>query len=225
VMHINLHKTFSTPHGGGGPGSGPICVRESLAPFLPVPVVMKQGEAYHIAEEGDMPESCGRIRGFHGQFGMYVRALAYILSHGADGLRQVSEDAVLNANYILSQLQDDYFAPFPAPCMHECLLTDRNQREGGGVQTLDIAKTLIEYGFHPMTVYFPATRQGAMLIEPTETESKRAIDKFIDAMRRIARDAKDPEKAAEMRHMPLSAPRRRLDEVQAARRPVLRWKA
>lgn len=223
VMHINLHKTFSTPHGGGGPGSGPICVTEELTPYLPVPHVMKKGDAFHLEWEDERPESLGRLKGFQGQFGMHVRALAYMLSHGADGLKQVSEDAVLNANYILSQLKDDYHVPFEGPCMHECLLTDRKQKDAH-VTTLDIAKTLIEYGFHPMTVYFPLVVQGAMLIEPTETESKDSLDRFITVMKHIAEKANSG--AGDILHAnPVSTPRRRLDETTAAREPKLNWKS
>jgi glycine dehydrogenase subunit 2 len=222
VMHINLHKTFSTPHGGGGPGSGPICVTKELAPYMPVPVVEQRGDEFHLAYEGERMETLGRLKGFAGQFGMHVRALAYILSHGADGLKQVAEDAVLGANYILSQLKDDYHAPFDGPCMHECLLTDKNQKDTG-VTTLDIAKALCDRGIHPMTVYFPLVVSGALLIEPTETESKDSIDCFIRVMKDIAVDirAGDTEKYHDF---PLNTPRRRLDEVTAARNPVLRWK-
>ena len=222
VMHINLHKTFSTPHGGGGPGSGPICVTSELAPYLPVPTIVKKGEAFALQYEDERPETLGRLRGYVGQFGMHVRALSYILSHGADGLKQVSEDAVLNANYILSQLAPHYNVPYEGPCMHECLLTDKGLKEKG-VETIDIAKTLVEYGFHPMTVYFPLVVHGAMLIEPTETESKDSIDRFITVMKGIAEDAQrgDTEK---FHQFPQSTPRRRLDEVQAARHPKLRWK-
>ncbi|MCB9982641.1 MAG: aminomethyl-transferring glycine dehydrogenase subunit GcvPB [Rhodospirillales bacterium] len=226
VMHINLHKTFSTPHGGGGPGSGPICCSEELARYMPVPTVIKNSETYKLETESDRPETCGRLKGFHGQFGMHVRALAYMLSHGADGLRQVSEDAVLNANYILRSLEGDYHTPFAhqGPCMHEALLTDKKQKEQG-VQTLDIAKALIEKGFHPMTVYFPLVVPGTMLIEPTETESKDSLDRFITAMKEIASQAASRADAEEHFHaFPLSTPRRRLDEVKAARNPVLRWK-
>ncbi len=223
VMHINLHKTFSTPHGGGGPGSGPICVTEELSPYLPVPQVTKTGDAYHLEWEDERPESLGRLKGFQGQFGMHVRALSYMLSHGADGLKQVSEDAVLNANYILSQLKDDYHVPFDGPCMHECLLTDKNQKDAH-VTTLDIAKTLVEYGFHPMTVYFPLVVPGAMLIEPTETESKDSLDRFITVMKHIAEEAANG-KGDLLHANPVSAPRARLDEVTAAREPKLRWKA
>lgn len=224
VMHINLHKTFSTPHGGGGPGSGPICTSAELAPYIPVPVVVKKGERYHLETETDRPTTLGQLKGFQGQFGMFVRALSYMLSHGADGLKQVSEDAVLNANYILSALKDDYHAPFAAqgPCMHEALLTDRRQKEKG-VTTLDMAKALIERGYHPMTVYFPLVLPGTMLIEPTETESKEAIDRFIGVMKDIAADV-EAGKEDEFHAYPNSSPRRRLDEVKAARNPVLRWK-
>jgi len=226
VMHINLHKTFSTPHGGGGPGSGPICVTEELAQYMPVPTVLKDGEKYKLEWEEDRPDTLGRLKGFQGQFGMHVRALSYMLSHGADGLKQVSEDAVLNANYVLRSLEHDYFAPYAdqGPCMHEALITDKHQK-ANGVQTLDIAKALIERGFHPMTVYFPLVRPGTMLIEPTETESKDSMDRFITVMKDIAADAANLENAEEHFHSyPHSAPRRRLDEVKAARNPVLRWK-
>ncbi|MCI5060872.1 MAG: aminomethyl-transferring glycine dehydrogenase subunit GcvPB [Alphaproteobacteria bacterium] len=222
VMHINLHKTFSTPHGGGGPGSGPICVAPSLQDYMPSPVVLKEGTAYRLEEEGERETSCGRLRGFQGQFGMHVRALSYMMSHGADGLKQVSEDAVLNANYILSQLKDDYHAPFEGPCMHECLFTDKYQKEYD-VTTLDIAKTLIEYGMHPMTVYFPLVVSGAMLVEPTETESKDALDRFISVMKMIAKKARSGD-VTELHNYPKSTPRHRLDEVKAAREPKLRWK-
>ena len=224
VMHINLHKTFSTPHGGGGPGSGPICCTEELAQFMPVPTVLKEGDSYRLETEQDRPETMGRLKGFQGQFGMHVRALSYMMSHGADGLRQVSEDAVLNANYILASLKDDYHAPFAhqGPCMHEALITDKTQKEQG-VATLDIAKALCDNGFHPMTVYFPLVLPGTMLIEPTETESKDSMDRFINVMKGFAADirAGDGEK---FHDFPLSTPRRRLDEVKAARNPVLRWK-
>lgn len=222
VMHINLHKTFSTPHGGGGPGSGPICVTKELAPYMPVPVVLKGKNGFYLETEKERPETLGRLKGFSGQFGMHVRALSYILSHGSDGLKQVSEDAVLNANYILSQLKDDYHVPYPGPCMHECLLTDKLQKEQG-TTTIDVAKTLVEYGFHPMTVYFPLVVPGAMLIEPTETESKESLDRFIGVMKWIAAEAREGRGAA-LHQNPVSTPRRRLDETKAAREPKLRWK-
>lgn len=222
VMHINLHKTFSTPHGGGGPGSGPICVTPELAPYVPNPVVLHENGSYRLEGSEDRKTACGRIKGFQGQFGMHVRALTYMMSHGSDGLRQVSEDAVLNANYILSQLKQDYNVPFAGPCMHECLLTDKVQKEAG-VTTLDIAKALVEHGFHPMTVYFPLVVQGAMLIEPTETESKDTLDRFIQVMKDIAADVRAGD-VDKFHSYPQSAPARRLDEVQAAREPKLRWK-
>lgn len=219
VMHFNLHKTFSTPHGGGGPGCGPIAVSAELAPYLPVPKIVKEGENYRLVREDK--NSIGRLKGFNGQFGMAVRALAYMMSHGADGLKQVAEDAVLNANYILSQLKSVYHVPFPGTCMHECLLTDKLQKDKG-VTTNDIGKTLIEYGIHPMTVYFPLVVQGAMLIEPTETETKASLDHFIEVMRTIAEKTASGEGAA-FHENPVSTPRKRLDEVKAAREPVLKW--
>ncbi|MGH1378764.1 MAG: aminomethyl-transferring glycine dehydrogenase subunit GcvPB [Alphaproteobacteria bacterium] len=223
VMHINLHKTFSTPHGGGGPGSGPICCTEELAQYMPVPTVIKDEEGYYALEGvDDRPTTLGVLKAFQGQFGMHVRALSYMMSHGADGLKQVSEDAVLNANYVLKKLSDDYHVPFDGPCMHECLLTDKRQKEHG-VSTLDIAKALVEYGYHPMTVYFPLVLQGTMLIEPTETESKETLDQFISTMKDIAEDAR-ADKSEEFHKFPVSSPRKRLDEVKAARKPVLRWK-
>jgi glycine dehydrogenase subunit 2 len=222
VMHINLHKTFSTPHGGGGPGSGPICTSAELAPYIPVPIVVKKGDEYALQWEGDRLETMGQLKGFQGQFGMHVRALAYMMSHGADGLKQVSEDAVLNANYILSQLKDDYHVPFEGPCMHECLLTDKKQKEKD-VGTLDIAKALCENGFHPMTIYFPLVLPGTMLIEPTETEGKESIDRFITVMKGFAEDIRNGD-TQKFHDYPLSTPRRRLDEVKAAREPKLRWK-
>lgn len=222
VMHINLHKTFSTPHGGGGPGSGPICVTKDLAPYMPVPVVAKGKNGFYLETEADRPTTLGRLKGFSGQFGMHIRALTYIMSHGADGLKQVSEDAVLNANYILSQLKDSFHVPYAGPCMHECLLTDKVQKEQGAT-TIDIAKTLVENGFHPMTVYFPLVVQGAMLIEPTETESKDSLDRFIEVMKWISAEA-EAGRGAVLHENPVSTPRRRLDEVKAAREPKLRWK-
>ena len=221
VMHLNLHKTFSTPHGGGGPGSGPICVAKSLEPYIPSPLVVKDGDEYRLERDGERETTCGRLKGFHGQFGMHVRALSYMMSHGADGLKQVSEDAVLNANYINACLKDDYHAPFEGPVMHEALFTEKYQKESN-VTTLDIAKGLIEYGMHPMTVYFPLVVNGAMLIEPTETESKAELDRFILVMKKLAEDAKT--KGPDYFHdLPTSAPATRLDEVKAAREPVLRW--
>lgn len=222
VMHINLHKTFSTPHGGGGPGSGPICVAERLAPYVPSPLVVKDGDDFRLERDGERETSCGRLKGFQGQFGMHVRALSYMMSHGADGLKRVSEDAVLNANYIHAMLKQDYHAPFEGPVMHEALFTEKYQKEHG-VTTLDIAKGLIEYGMHPMTVYFPLVVNGAMLIEPTETESKDALDRFILVMKKLAADARAGE-VDKFHAYPTQAPMRRLDELKAAREPRLRWR-
>ena len=223
AMHINLHKTFSTPHGGGGPGSGPVVFSEALTPFAPLPFVEKHDGIYSVVEEETADEhhgdSFGRMVAFHGQMGMFTRALTYILSHGADGLKQVAEDAVLNANYVLRSLEDVLDAPFgfSGPCMHEALFSDDNLAEG--FSTLDVAKGLIDEGFHPMTVYFPLVVHGAMLIEPTETESKAALDQFIGALRSVAQRAKSGDKA--LKTAPHFAPRSRLDETQAARKPVL----
>jgi glycine dehydrogenase subunit 2 len=226
AMHINLHKTFSTPHGGGGPGSGPVVFSEALTPFAPLPFVEKQGDHFALIEEETAGEhhgqSFGRMTAFHGQMGMFTRALSYILSHGADGLRQVAEDAVLNANYVLRQLEDVLDAPFAAsgPCMHEALFSDKGFESG--LTTLDLAKALIDEGYHPMTMYFPLVVHGAMLVEPTETESKAALDQFIGALRSVAERAKagDPS----LKAAPVHAPRRRLDETRAARKPVLVWR-
>jgi len=223
AMHINLHKTFSTPHGGGGPGSGPVVFSEALTPFAPLPFVERRGESYAVVEEESAEDhhgsTFGRMVAFHGQMGMFTRALAYILSHGADGLRQVSGDAVLNANYVLRQLDDVLDAPFgdSGPCMHEALFSDQGFADG--FTTLDLAKGLIDEGFHPMTMYFPLVVHGAMLVEPTETESKAALDQFIAAMRSVAERAKSGDRS--LKAAPLYAPRRRLDETLAARKPVL----
>ena len=226
AMHINLHKTFSTPHGGGGPGSGPVVLSDALAPFAPLPFVDKQGSHFVLVEEESAGEhhadSFGRMTAFHGQMGMFTRALTYILSHGADGLRQVAEDAVLNANYVLRSLDDVLDAPFggSGPCMHEALFSDDGLPDG--FSTLDIAKGLIDEGYHPMTVYFPLVVHGAMLVEPTETESKAALDQFIGALRHVAERAKAGD--ARLKTAPHFAPRSRLDETGAARKPVLVWK-
>jgi glycine dehydrogenase subunit 2 len=223
AMHINLHKTFSTPHGGGGPGSGPVVFSEALAPFAPLPFVEQTDDGFRLVEEETAEEhhaqSFGRMVAFHGQMGMFTRAAAYMLSHGADGLRQVSGDAVLNANYILRQLEDVLDAPFAAsgPCMHEALFSDEGMPQG--FTTLDIAKGLIDEGFHPMTVYFPLVVHGAMLVEPTETESKAGLDQFIGALRSVAERARAGDTS--LKSAPHFAPRRRLDETAAARSPVL----
>jgi len=223
AMHINLHKTFSTPHGGGGPGAGPVVLSEELARFAPLPWVVREGESFRLVEhrDGAGAASVGRLKGFHGQMGMFVRALAYMLSHGADGLWQVSGDAVLNANYLLASLQDLMTAPFAGPCMHEALFDDRFLKDTG-VSMLDLAKALLDEGFHPPTMYFPLVVHGALLIEPTETESRETLDQFIAVLRRFAEQAQAGDTEffhAAPRHTPL----RRLDETQAARRPVLRW--
>ncbi len=219
VIHLNLHKTFSTPHGGGGPGSGPCCCTRELEPFLPVPRVVRADEGFKL--DYDAPRSIGRVKAFYGNFGMHLRALAYILTHGADGLREATEAAVLNARVIAESLTSDYERPFADPPMHEVVFTDKRQGRKG-VNTLDIAKRLIDYGFHPMTIYFPLIVQGAMLIEPTESVGRSEIQQFIDAMRSISREAQeDPEL---VRTAPHTTRIGRLDEAAAARKPVLRWK-
>lgn len=223
-MHINLHKTFSTPHGGGGPGSGPVALAASLARFAPLPWLVQDSEGFNLLEEraGEAMASLGRIKSFHGQMGMFVRALAFLLSHGGDGLRQVSGDAVLNANYLLASLKDVLSPSFGGLSMHEVLFDDRFLGETG-VTTLDFAKALIDEGYHPMTMYFPLVVHGALLVEPTENESKESLDRFIAAMRGLAERAKQGDTAF-FHDAPHFAPRRRLDEVTAARKPVLRWR-
>jgi glycine dehydrogenase subunit 2 len=225
AMHINLHKTFSTPHGGGGPGSGPVVFSEALAPYVPVPFVTFADGKFGLTEHADGTAAFGRMKAFHGQMGMFVRALAYILSHGADGLYQASGDAVLNANYVMAQLKDVMSVPFDGPCMHECLFDD-SFLKGSGVTMLDMAKALIDEGFHPPTMYFPLVVHGALLIEPTESESKESLDQFIGALRFLAEKAKSEQgAAADFQAAPQLAPRRRLDETAAARKPVLKWTA
>jgi len=219
AMHINLHKTFSTPHGGGGPGAGPVVLSEALAPFAPAPWIVA-GEGGFLLDE-DPAGACGRMSAFHGQMGMFVRALTYMQSHGADGLRQVAEDAVLNANYIKARLSGAMTAAFEGPCMHEALFDD-TWLEGTGVTTLDFAKAMIDEGFHPMTMYFPLVVHGAMLIEPTETESKGELDRFCDALLLLAQAAKAGD-VDRFKGAPFHAPLRRLDETLAARKPKLRW--
>ena len=216
VMHYNLHKTFSSPHGGGGPGAGPVGVKNELIPFLPAPFVVKDGETYRLTT----PErSIGKLHGFHGNWGVILRAYTYIRSNGGEGLRTISETAILNANYLLSQLRDAIDLAYDRSCMHEFVLTDQKQRPA--VRTLDIAKRIIDYGFHPMTVYFPLIVEGAMLVEPTETETKQTLDAFAAAMHAIAREAAEtPEIVTTAPH---NAPITRLDEATAARKPNLRW--
>jgi glycine dehydrogenase subunit 2 len=223
AMHINLHKTFSTPHGGGGPGAGPVVLSAALAPYAPAPWLVRDGAGLRLEEHGEGGASLGRVCAFHGQMGMYVRALAYMMSHGSDGLRQVAEDAVLNANYIKARLSGVMTAAFPdGPCMHEALFDDA-WLEGTGVTTLDFAKAMIDEGFHPMTMYFPLVVHGAMLIEPTETESKRELDRFCDALLALAKAAKAGD-AARFTGAPYLAPLRRLDETLAALKPKLSWR-
>jgi glycine dehydrogenase subunit 2 len=223
AMHINLHKTFSTPHGGGGPGAGPVVLSAALAAYAPAPWVTHGPDGFALVEHA--PESSGsfgRLCAFHGQMGMYVRALTYMMSHGSDGLRQVAEDAVLNANYIKARLLPQMTAAFEGPCMHEALFDDR-WLDGTGVSTLDFAKAMIDEGFHPMTMYFPLVVHGAMLIEPTETEPKAELDRFCDALLALAGAAKAGD-VERFTGAPFHAPMRRLDETQAARKPKLRWK-
>jgi glycine dehydrogenase subunit 2 len=220
VVHINLHKTFSTPHGGGGPGAGPVAVKKELAPYLPIPVVEKNGETYQLND--DRPRSIGKVKAFYGNFGVVLKAYAYVLSMGPEGLRRASEMAVLNANYLMKRLRDHYFLPYNRPCMHECVFTDRCQ-EKYHISTLDIAKRLIDYGYHPPTIYFPLVVRGALMMEPTETESKESLDGFIEAMITIAKEAE--ENPDLLRHAPQRVKVRRLDEVLAARKPKLKWNA
>ncbi len=226
AMHINLHKTFSTPHGGGGPGAGPVVLSEALAPFARAPWIVGGEAGFDLVEhaQGEAAQALGRMCAFHGQMGMYVRALAYMMSHGSDGLRQVAEDAVLNANYVKARLTGAMTAAFPeGPCMHEALFDDR-WLEGTGVTTLDFAKAMIDAGFHPMTMYFPLVVHGAMLIEPTETESRRELDRFCDSLLDLAAAVQAGD-AERFKGAPFHAPLRRLDETQAARKPRLRWTA
>jgi len=220
VMHLNLHKTFSTPHGGGGPGSGPVACKKILEPFLPTPVVVTKADGT-LGFNYDRPQSIGRVRIYFGNFGMFVRALAYIMANGPEGLRQTTEDAVLNANYLRKHLESLYELPYDTPTMHEVVFSDRIQTRKG-IKTGDIAKRLIDYGFHPYTVSSPLVVPGALMIEPTESESKEELDQFIDAMKQIAREAEEsPEVIADA---PYHTRLTRLDETAAARKPVLRWK-
>jgi len=218
VLHMNLHITFSTPHGGGGPGAGPVAVKRALSDYLPLPRIVKHGERFEL--EGNGPKSVGRVRSFFGNFGILVRAYAYILSLGGDGLEEASRMALLNANYIRKKLEKSYHLAYNEPCMHECIFTDRVQQRSS-VTTLDIAKRLLDYGHHPPTIYFPLVVSGALMIEPTETETPETLDSFIDAMNAIAQEAKDDPEL--VKNAPHSTPVRRLDEARAARKPVLRW--
>jgi glycine dehydrogenase subunit 2 len=222
AMHLNLHKTFSTPHGGGGPGSGPVVLSGRLAPFAPAPVLIRKGDRLELKEDIGDGQGFGRMVAFHGQMGMFMRALAYMLSHGGDGLAQASKDAVLAANYVRVKLRDLMSAPYgDRNCMHEVLFDDA-WLSGSGVTTLDFAKAMIDEGYHPMTIYFPLVAHGAMLIEPTESESKSSLDLFIATLRRLGEKALGGD-AERFHAAPRYAPRRRLDETHAARKPVLRW--
>ncbi|MEA3466918.1 MAG: aminomethyl-transferring glycine dehydrogenase subunit GcvPB [Thermodesulfobacteriota bacterium] len=216
IMHLNLHKTFSTPHGGGGPGAGPICVVDELKDFLPVPRVAKAGNTYHL--EYDCPDSIGRLHTFFGNFGVLVKAYSYILSMGAKNLKKASQLAVLNANYVRESLRDVLYLAYDKPCMHECVFSDKMQQEHG-ISTLDMAKRLIDHGYHPPTIYFPLVVPGAIMIEPTETENKDDLDQFIDVFKDVAREAS--EDGERLRQAPTRTKLRRLDETQAARKPCL----
>ncbi|MEW6269358.1 MAG: aminomethyl-transferring glycine dehydrogenase subunit GcvPB [Thermodesulfobacteriota bacterium] len=219
VLHINLHKTFSTPHGGGGPGAGPVCVKKTLAPFLPVPRVVRTSNGFQLSE--DAPLSIGRVRTFHGNFGMLVRAYTYMLGLGGDGIARMTERAVLNANYLRKKLEPLLTIAQREPCLHECVFTDQGLADTG-VKTMDVAKRLLDFGFHAPTIYFPLVVSGAMMIEPTETESRETLDAFVAAIERIVAEArKDPEL---LKTAPHTTRVRRLDETRAARRPVLRWR-
>jgi glycine dehydrogenase subunit 2 len=219
VIQLNVHKTFSTPHGGGGPGAGPVAMKRHLAPFMPVPTVEKKGNRF--AHNYNLPKSVGKVRSFYGSFGVLVRAYTYIRTLGPAGLRRAAEVAVINANYILSQLKGAYHLPYDRHCKHECVFDDAIQVHDN-VKTLDIAKRLMDYGFHPPTIYFPLIVHGALMIEPTETESKETLDQFIAAMRAIAREAK--EKGDLVRGAPHYPRVSRMDETKAARQPNLRWR-
>ncbi len=219
IVHINLHKTFSQPHGGGGPGGGPVVVRDILEPFLPVPAVVKKGEEFRM--DYDRPKSIGKVRGFTGPFGVFVRSYAFIRAYGP-ALREMSEAAVLNANYMLARLREVYELPFDRLCMHEFVLSARGQKREHGITALDVAKRLMDYGFHPPTIYFPLIVPEALMIEPTETEPKETLDAFCDAMLEIARDA--AERPEVLKEAPQSRPVRRLDEVKAAKRAIVRYR-
>jgi glycine dehydrogenase subunit 2 len=221
VMHLNLHKTFSTPHGGGGPGSGPVACKKILEPFLPTPVVVTKADG-SLGLEYNRPQTVGRVRMFYGNFGMFVRALAYILANGPDGLRQTTEDAVLNANYIRAKLEGVFELPYKTQSLHEVVFSDKLQAKNG-VKTGDMGKRLIDYGFHAYTVSFPLVVQGAMMIEPTESESREELDLLIDALKQIAREAEENPELVQT--APHTTRVQRLDETTAARKPILRWKA
>jgi glycine dehydrogenase subunit 2 len=216
VLHLNLHKTFSTPHGGGGPGSGPVCVKKHLEPFLPVPRVVEENGKYALSE--DFPESVGKLHAFYGNFGVMIKAYSYILSMGPGGLKKASQLAVLNANYIKEKLKGVFHLPYDRPCMHECVFSDEFQKVDK-VTTLDMVKRLMDYGYHPPTIYFPLVVHGSIMIEPTETESKEDIDLFIEALKAIADEAK--KNPVLLHDAPGRCKVRRLDETTAARKPCL----
>lgn len=217
VLHFNLHKTFSTPHGGGGPGGGPIGVKKFLEPFLPIPIVEQNGAAFRLNH--DRPQSIGKLKAFYGNFSILLRAYAYIRSLGAPGIRRAAQTAALNANYIQAQLKDAFHLPFPGPCLHECVFSDKNLSHR--VSALDAAKALIDRGIHPPTIYFPLIVKGALMVEPTKTESKETLDQFIHAMKEIAEKAEtDPESFHDAPRLPKVS---RPDETRAARQPILRW--
>lgn len=219
VIQFNLHKTFSTPHGGGGPGAGPIGVKNILEPYLPIPRIVRNNAAYSWSE--DYPKSIGRVRSFYGNFGILVRAYAYILAMGGDGLTQATRMAILNANYLRKRLEATYTLATPEPCMHECVFSDRSFQQTG-IKTLDIAKRLLDYGFYAPTIYFPLVVSGALMIEPTETETKETLDEFVAALLAIAQEITDQPDL--LKQAPFTTPVSRLDETRAARRPVLRWR-
>ena len=223
VLHLNLHKTFSTPHGGGGPGSGPVGVSKKLEPFLPTPTVRKEGDLYLLEEE--RPDSIGRIRSFQGNFGVLLRAYAYLRTLGAEGLKAVSDNAVLNANYLATLLKETFDLSNPdRHCKHEFVVSAKKQKEAHHVTALDFAKGLIDEGYHPPTIYFPLIVEEALMVEPTETEGKESLDRFAAVMEELARKAASPEGAESLHEAPQNTPVTRLDETQAARKPVLRWR-
>ena len=225
AMHLNLHKTFSTPHGGGGPGSGPVVLSQALVDYAPLPYVVQDDKGFRLVEHAADSDAkpYGRMKGFHGQFGVFVRALTYMLSMGSDGLRQASGDAVLNANYLMARMSDLLTPSYEGPCMHEVLFDDRFLKDTD-VTTLDFAKAMIDEGFHPMTMYFPLVVQGALLMEPTETESKETLDQYIQMVRALAEKAQAGE-VEDFKEAPRFTPRRRLDETTAARNPILTWRS
>jgi glycine dehydrogenase subunit 2 len=223
AMHFNVHKTFSTPHGGGGPGAGPVGVGEKLLPYLPWPRVLREDDGtFRLERQGERPSSIGRMRAFAGNTGILVRAYAYLRALGADGLRQASEDAVLAANYLKARLSGVLEVPYSRPCMHEFVASAASLKAETGVRTLDLAKRLIDLGYHPPTIYFPHTVEESLLIEPTETESLETLDGFVEALRSAVEEAH--QSPGELRSAPRTAPVRRLDEARAARQPDLRWR-